>query len=133
MPRRKLARRFEPRYGVNQTMLDVECKWVQCELEDHLLLSLNDSREKLAEVHRLVAGAETTLADGLNLLPDRERLALKGMLVRDVYHIAMLYDTFLRTMKLADDATGPIHQTPEESDASGQHRLVLGFKTFLFE
>ena len=55
MPRKKLARRFEPRYGVSQTMLDAECRCVGRELEDYLLLSMNDLRTKLPELQKQIA------------------------------------------------------------------------------
>ena len=40
MPRQKHARRFETRFGVSQVMLDGEAKWLQRELDDHLIYSL---------------------------------------------------------------------------------------------
>src|SRR5580658_1194247 len=106
MPRRKLARRFEPRYGVSQSMVDVEAKWVERELEDHLLASTNDLRKRLSEIHARVATAEEGLKATIGRLPDRERLALKCMLARDVFHIAALYETFLRSSQLVQVATG---------------------------
>src|SRR5580698_7564156 len=79
MPRRKLSRRFEPRFGVSQSMVDVEAKWVERELEDHLLASTNDLRKRLSEIHAKVAAAEEGLRLIIGQLPDRERLALKCM------------------------------------------------------
>ncbi len=70
MPRKNLARRFEPRYGVNQAMLEMEAQYVGRELEDYCLLSFNDLREKLAERHRLIATAERELEQRLSRLDD---------------------------------------------------------------
>src|SRR5206468_7854744 len=50
MPRKKLIRRFEPRYGVNQEMINTEAKYVARELDDHLLLSIDDLSKSLAQL-----------------------------------------------------------------------------------
>jgi hypothetical protein len=133
MPRRKLSRRFEPRFGVSQSMVDVEAKWVERELEDHLLASTNDLRKRLSEIHAKVATAEEGLNTTIGRLPDRERLALKCMLARDVYHIAALYETFLRSSQHVQSATGAIREMPEEVDRRGESRPVLVFQQSLFE
>ena len=132
MPRRKLSRRFEPRFGVSQSMVDVEVKWVERELEDHLLLSTNESRERLAEIQTKVATTEEELKKTLSRLPDRERLALKCMLARDVFHIAALYETFLRSSQHVQGASGAVHETPEEVDEHSEPRPVLVFQQSLF-
>jgi hypothetical protein len=133
MPRRNLARRFEPRYGVNQSMLETERKWVERELEDKLLCSANELRDKLAELRGTVASSEQRLTTTIGQLPDRERLALKCMLARDMFHIAALYETFLRSSPLVQDTTGTIRETPEEVDRSGEMRSVLIFRQSLFD
>ncbi len=106
MPRKKLSRRFEPRFGVSQSMVDVEAKWVERELEDHLLASTNDLRKRLSEIHAKAVTAEEGLKTTIGRLPDRERLALKCMLARDMFHIAALYETFLRSSLVVQNATG---------------------------
>jgi hypothetical protein len=133
MPRKKLARRFEPRYGVSQSMIDVEAKWVERELADHLLLSTNELRKNLSDIQAKVASAEVGLREILSRLPDRERLALKGMLARDVFHIAALYETFIRGSQLVQGATGARQETPEEVDQKGNARRALVFREALFE
>ena len=133
MPRRNLARRFEPRYGVGQSMVDAEAKWVERELEDQLINSTNELRERLSELHAKVGSAEEGLKTTLSRLPDRERLALKCMLARDVFHIAALYETFLRSSPLVQGATGAIHETPEEVDRQGEPHPALVFQHSLFE
>jgi hypothetical protein len=132
MPRRKLSRRFEPRFGVSQSMVDIEVKWVERELEDQLLASTNDLRKRLSEIHAKVATAEEVLKTTIGRLPDRERLALKCMLTRDMFHIAALYETFLRSSQHVKDATGAVHETPEEVDRQGEPRSVLVFQQSLF-
>jgi len=133
MPRKNLARRFEPRYGVSQSMLEVEAKWVERELEDHMLLSTDELRKTLSNTQTKVGSAEKGLQEILGRLPDRERLALKGMLARDVLHIAALYETFLRGSQLFQGATGARQETPEEVDRKGEARCVLVFQEALFE
>lgn len=132
MPRKNRARRFEPRYGVSQSMIDVEAKWVERELADHLLLSTNELRKKLSDIQAKVASAEEGLREILGRLPDHERLALKSMLARDVFHIAALYETFLRSSQLVQGATGAIKETPEEVDRQGEPRSVLVIQESLF-
>lgn len=97
MPPPKLARRFEPRYGVSQSVLEAESRYVARELEDYLLLSVNELRQKLRERQGLLATAGEDLQASLNPLPDRHRLALRCMLARDLVHVAALYQTFLRS------------------------------------
>jgi hypothetical protein len=132
MPRRKLSRRFEPRFGLSQSMVDIEAKWVERELEDHLLASTNDLRKRLSEIHAKVATAEEGLKTTIDRLSDRERLALKCMLARDMFHIAALYQTFLRSSQQVKDATGAVHETPEEVDRQGEARPALVFQESLF-
>jgi hypothetical protein len=132
MPHRNLARRFEPRYGVTQPMVDMEAKWVERELEDQLVFSINELRKKLAGTQAEVASAEGGLAATLSRLPDRERLALKYMVARDVFHMAKLYETFLRSSQLVQSATGAVHETPEEVDRQGEAHPVLVFQQSLF-
>ncbi len=133
MPRRTLARRFEPRYGVSQVMLDAEAKWVGRELDDYLLSSISELREKLRERQAGFAAAEEQLAAHLTSLPDRERLALKCMLARDAFHIAKLYETFLRSASAVEQVTGTSTPTPEELDQNDEPRSVLAFTNSLFE
>lgn len=132
MPRRNLARRFEPRYGVNQSMVEAECKWVKREMEDKLLCSTNELRERLSEIHGKVAAAEDGLRAAFGRLPDRERLALKCMIARDMFHIAALYETFLRSSQYVKGASGALTETPEEIDRQGEPRPVLVFQQSLF-
>jgi hypothetical protein len=133
MPRRKLARRFEPRYGVNQSMLEVESKWVERELEDQLISSTSDLRKHLADTRAKAATTEECLQATLSRLPDRERLALKAMIARDVFHMGALYESFLRSSKIVGAATGSSRETPEEIDQQGAARSVLVFQDSLFD
>ena len=132
MPRRILARRFEPRYGVNQLMLDAEAKWVAREFEDYQLFSINDLREKLHERQTGFALAEEHLSDAINRLPVRERLAIKCMLARDIFHIAKLFETFLQASPGVQEATGASSPMPEEV-RDDEPLPVLKFAASLFD
>jgi hypothetical protein len=132
MPRQKLARRFEPRFGVSESMLETECKWLQRELEDRLLSSTNDLRRDLSLLHEKVATSEQQLQATLQTLPDRERLALKSMLARDVFHIAALYEKFLRSSPEIAIVTAESKPAAEEIDSNDEPRKVLVFKDSLF-
>ncbi len=133
MPRRTLARRFEPRYGISQEMLDAEAKWVAREFDDYLLFSITELREKLRDRQAGFAAAEEQLAAHLTSLPDRERLALKCMLARDAFHIAKLYETFLRSVPSVEQATGTSAPAPEELDRNDEPQPALVFRRSLFE
>jgi hypothetical protein len=133
MPRQKLSRRFEPRYGVSQSMLEAECKWVERELDDHLIRSASELRKSLSDIQAKVATAQASLQETLARLPDRERLALKGMLARDVFHIAKLYELFLRSSQTVQQATGMSKPMPEEVDQNDDPRPVLVFSESLFD
>jgi hypothetical protein len=132
MPRKKLARRFEPRGGVSESMLDAESQYVKRELDDYLLLSINDLREKLAEHHRRLGHMELSLQACLTPLADRERLALKCMFARDLYHVAALYDRFLRSPD-APQTTGVAMLKEEEVTKDDEVRPIIAFAEFLFE
>jgi hypothetical protein len=133
MSRRKLARRFEPRYGVSQSILDRECKWVEQEFDEFLVRSVNELKERLAEVREKVRTTEARLETGLSALPSRERLALKCMLIRDVFHIAKLYESFLRSSPFVQNASGAVNRGPPEVDLHGRVKPALVFQQSLFE
>jgi hypothetical protein len=132
MARKKLARRFEPRGGVSLSMIDAECRYVGQELGDYLLLSINDLREKLDQRQRNIAEFEPQLQELFASLADRERLALRCMLARDISHIATLYITFLRGAN-APQTTGTVNPQPEELNEENEPRPVLPFSEWLFK
>jgi len=91
MARKKLIRRFEPRYGVSEAMLEVEAAYVARELEDYLVLSANDVTATRNRRRHDVTAADQQLRMCLASLGDRPRAALEALFIRDVHHIAMLY------------------------------------------
>jgi hypothetical protein len=133
MPRKKLARRFEPRYGVSQAMLDQECNWLERELDDKLVQSTNELTEKLAELRGKLLESDKALQGALATLPDRERLAIRCMLLRDAFHIGALYETFLRTSATVQNATGATTEAPPEVDQRCESVSPLVFQSSLFD
>lgn len=93
MPRPKLARRFEPRYGVSQAALDVESTYVIREMEDHRSLSPTDIDTKRITVHSNCKHSWEHLQLRLNAIPDQERRIIQSLLFRDFYHLLELYLT----------------------------------------
>lgn len=91
MPRKKLIRRFEPRYGVTQEMLALESKYVAREVEDNLLLSANDLSQRLSELRGCWRQADEIAERLIGALGDRQALAFQCLIVRDFYHLLELY------------------------------------------
>lgn len=122
MPRRTLARRFEPRVWVFESTLGVESRHVGQELQDYLLQSIDERRGRLKALQVKIVTSEANLQHTPSSLPDRERLAIRCMPARDVFHIGALYERFLPSL----DATGPSSPRPEEMTEDDEPRRVLG-------
>jgi hypothetical protein len=110
MPRKNTCRRFDARFGVSEAMLEAEGVYVGQEFRDYETLSIKDLREKLRDLRTKIVPAEANLQLTLAHLPDHERLAVRCMLARDVFHIAALYERFLRGV----ETTGHTQTRPEE-------------------
>jgi hypothetical protein len=91
------VRRFEPQGGVSRPMIEAEAKYVAREMDNYLLLSLNDLKQKLTERGAQWNQADESLHAMVSLLPERERLALQSMLVRDMMFLLELYLEYVRT------------------------------------
>jgi hypothetical protein len=132
MPRRKRARRFDPRPGVSQQMLETECEYVGHEFNDYLVLSIYDLRERLKLVRDKIDAVEAVIQSRLVNLPDRERLAIRSMMARDFYHMAALYELFLATAAVTD-STGRSKLTLEELTADDEPAPAVPFREWLFD
>lgn len=126
MPRRKLARRFEPRYGVSQSTIDLEATYLAREMEDYLLLSLTDLEEKVASLRSSVSTMHDELGALTEALPERERLAMLTLMYRDFHHLGALYRTYLTA-----GAHAPVADTRSQPKATPP--LPLPFRESLFE
>lgn len=133
MPRRKLARRFEPRFGVSHPMLAQENNWLNRELDDLLIDSTTDLRERLDQTQQRLLVADANVQLQMKSLPQRENLAIRCLLARDLYHLSALYEQFFRSYQ------GEKHAVPasEVQEATATAQLSpppapSAFKEWLF-
>jgi hypothetical protein len=112
MPRKKLVRRFEPRYGVSEDMLAAEAQYLGREVEDYRVYALADLKKMLSDRQGQWLKADGTLQVQFEVLPERERLIVQCLLVRDVYHLLDLYQVYIRGA--FPGAAGVIPAEPEE-------------------
>jgi hypothetical protein len=131
MPRKKLIRHFEPRYGVSREMVDVEATYVAREHADYMTLSTSDMKQKLHALRGKWNQADQTAEALVRCLPERDALAFQCILVRDLFLVLELYGSCLRT---ARDSLGPqapvIPAIVERSVPAGKS---LPFSEWLFE
>lgn len=92
-------------------MLEAEAKCVGREVENYLRLSLSDLRQKLADRGAAWNKADEALHTVVLGLPERERLAVQCILVRDLHHILELYLEYVRTCQ--PEAPLPMAPVPE--------------------
>lgn len=109
MPRKKLMRRFKPRYSVSQEMIDPEAQYVAREHEDYLLGSIDDLRKRLEKLRTVWRQTNEAAESLIGLQGEREALAYRCMIARDLYHIMELYCTTMRAAlpEVASEAPAP--------------------------
>jgi len=112
----KFLRRFEPLYGVSRPMIEAEAKHLAREVESYLRLSLTDLRQKLTERGEKWNHADEALHAVVLTLPERDRLAVQCLLVRDLHHILELYLEYAR--RCQPEAPAPLK--PAEVDVPRQ-------------
>ncbi len=130
MPRKKLIRHFEPRYGVSQAMVDLEATYVGREHQDYMTLSLSDMQQKLHELRGKWNEANQTAEQFVRCLPERDALAFQCLLVRDLYLILALYNTCLHTKR---DELGPQPVIPAAPPPTLRSVAALPFSEWLFD
>jgi hypothetical protein len=124
--KKEQVRRFEPRFGVSQNMVDHEARYVAREVEDYCLLSLNDLKQKLADRRAAWKRAHDSLEENVRLLDAREQTALQCLLVRDCHHLFELYLSFVMSKIQSGDA--PSRLAPSREEEAPQ----LPFSEWLF-
>jgi hypothetical protein len=130
MPRRKLARRFEPRYGVSQAMLETEATWLAREADDHAVHSTSDLRDYLAKFRKSIDEDEPDVRARVRRLSESHQLILRGLLARDFWYLVKLYQCYLCSLPAEAIVSPPSSpQTDEDEDAE---RLVP-FSEWLFD
>jgi hypothetical protein len=97
MPRQKLARRFEPRYGVSIQMIEEEAKWLGREAEDYEAAAASEMDATLKDRHASCRKCWDEFQLLLGHLPEREGRINHCLLFRDFYHILELYLCHVRT------------------------------------
>ena len=97
MPRRKLLRRFDPRYGVGASLVAEEAKMLGREAEDCGACSLGQVKDWLKERHQKCTRCWEELQLLLSSLPEPERQVIHCLLFRDFYHMLELYLCHVRT------------------------------------
>jgi hypothetical protein len=100
MPKPTRSRRFpEPRCGVSQAMIEAEAKELARELDSYLRMSLAENKERMRERLKAYEQADASLHAAVERLPEREQVAIKCMIGRDLHLVAELYRTYLSTFQ----------------------------------
>jgi hypothetical protein len=135
MPRKKLIRHFEPRYGVSQPMLEIEGKYVQREHEDYLLLSTHDLRKRLETLRSQWRDADEAAERMLYGVNERESLAWQCLITRDYYLMLELYGTCLRHIPAPprNPDTAPDPPEKEKKPVEKPKEKMLPFSEWLFD
>lgn len=131
MPRKKLIRRFEPRYGVSEEILAFEARYVAQEVEDYRTYAIKDLKDMLAERRSKWLRADGTLQVQVKVLPEHDRLIVQCLLVRDIYHLLELYSTCLRTAFPRASGTVPAEPEPRVEEEKIKERPIP-FSEWLF-
>lgn len=114
MPRLKRARRFEPRYGVSQAILDVEAGYVAREAEDYAVLAASDLDRHRIERHANSRHSWEQFQNLLEHLDEREQRVIECLLFRDIHQLLELYLTFVRPkVPVSSTTSSPLVRKPE--------------------
>jgi hypothetical protein len=126
MPRPKLARRFEPRYGVSQAALDVEATYVIREIEDYQSLAAADVDAKCTAAHANCRHSWEHLQLRLESTTDHDLRIIRTLLFRDFYHILELYLASISKRQ-------PVVAAPVASSSRSKSTDQSPFSEWLFE
>ncbi len=109
MPKKNLLRRFEPRYGVGESVVIEQAKILGREAEDYEALATSQVDEWVNERHTSCRRSWDEFQLLLSGLPEAERQITLCLLFRDFYHILVLYLSHLRTKhpELSVSASAP--------------------------
>jgi hypothetical protein len=111
-------------------MLEVEATYVAREKEDYLLQSTADLRNRLAHLQKLWKAADGVLELAVVALPERDRLAVSCLLVRDLYLLLELHCTHLGK----SGGVEPVDkQTVQRTSASTAELTKIPFNEWLFD
>jgi hypothetical protein len=126
MPKRKLLRRFEPRYGVGASVVAEEANALGREVDDYEVQAANSIAEWLNERHTLCRQRWDELQVVLGHVTERDTRIIRCLLFRDFHHILELYLCHLRAKHPEVSApTASVPITTESRDSK--------FNEWLFE
>jgi hypothetical protein len=111
-------------------MLEVEATYVAREKEDHLLWSTDELRNRLAHLQTLWRAADGVLEQAVAALPERERLAVSCLLVRDLYFVLELHSTHLGRQSGVEPVA---KQTVQHTSLSTAELTKIPFNEWLFD
>jgi hypothetical protein len=132
MPRKKLIRRFEPRYSVSQEMVDREAQYVAREHADYLLGSTRDLQDQLDKWRPLWQQVNETAESLIQHQGEREALAYRCMITRDLYHILELYCTCMRSTQSETVTQAPSTLPRRSKKPVEEQTKVSAFTEWLF-
>lgn len=124
--KKEQVRRFEPRFGVSQNLVDHEARYVAREVEDYCLLSQNELKQKRASRQIDWKQAHDMLEEKVGLLNAHEQVAVQVLLMRDCHHLFALYLSFVMSKIQSGDA--PSRLVPAMEDDAP----TLPFSEWLF-
>jgi hypothetical protein len=134
MPHRKLARRFEPRYGVSLPMVQQEATWLAREFDDVLIGSLTDLRDRLSQTQKILLVSDANIQFQIDSLPEREGLAIRCLLARDLYHLSALYEQFFQSYQGPKRSIGDSERQRAMATAQSlPPPMPKAFKEWLFD
>jgi hypothetical protein len=100
MPKSTRSRRFpEPRCGVSHAMIETEAKELGREMDSYLRMSLAENKERMRERLKAYEQADASLHAVVERLPEREQVAIKCMIGRDLHLVVELYLAYLRALQ----------------------------------
>jgi hypothetical protein len=119
VPRKKTLRRFDPSGVVSQIVVDEEAKHVAREVANYALLARSDIETKLVERYANVEHCWRHLQELLSATAEHERVIIRGLLFRDLYHILELYLAYVRTVQ-PERAAAPLTPGAVPTEAEGK-------------
>lgn len=129
MPRRNLARRFDPWRGVSRNTLEVEAGYVRREIENLQAMSLQELADRVVCLRQHGQQSSQSLRSLLDELPERAKLHMEAIIFRDFYHMMELYRTCIGCEPQIEEDEAP----PRVAELSTQQPAELPFREWLFD
>jgi len=117
-------------------MVQQEAVWLARELDDHLIASTQELHDRLKMLHPRLIASDANVQMHIESLPERESLALRCMLARDLFHLFALYEKFFKEY---DGVREPIPMSAQQQATDRIHAAEpapaapRAFQEWLFE